>query len=67
MDYEGLVKAFQGVDSIVHAAASVLASSWHINKVGMDNVLSAAGVSQLVFVSGVTPKELYPLSHRRRQ
>ena len=68
MDYEGLVnKAFQGVDSIVHAAASVpnvfstVDSSWRINKVGMDNVLSAAqasGVSQLVFVSGVTPKEL---------
>ena len=67
MDYEGLVKAFQGVDSIIHAAASVpnvfstVDSSWRINKVGMDNVLSAAqatGVSQLVFVYGVTPKEL---------
>ena len=67
MDYEGLVKAFQGVDSIIHAAASVpnvfstVDSSWRINKVGMNNVLSAAqasGVSQLVFVSGVTPKEL---------
>ena len=65
MDYEGLVKAFQGVDSI-HAAASVpnvfstVDSSWRINKVGMDNVLSAAqasGVSQLL-------QRNYPLSHR---
>ena len=67
MDYEGLVKAFQGVDSIIHAAASVpnvfstVDSTWRVNKVGMDNVLAAAqasGVKQLVFVSGVTPKEL---------
>ena len=65
MDYDGLVKAFQGVDSIVHAAIaaptvfSTIDSIWRINKLGMDNVLAAAqasGVKQLVFVSGLMPQ-----------
>lgn len=62
MDYDGLVKAFQGVDSVINAAAAVptvfstIDSIWRINKVGTENVIAAAqesGVKQLVFVSGI--------------
>ena len=67
MDYDGLVKAFQGVDSVIHAAVAVpnvfstIDSIWRINKLGMDNVLAAAqasGVKQMVFVSALIPKTL---------
>ena len=65
MDYDGLVKAFQGVDSVIHAAIAMpnvfttIDSIWRINKLGMDNVLAAAQASrvkQLVFVSGLMPR-----------
>ena len=61
LDYDGLLKAFQGVDSVVDAAAGVpnafstVDSIWHINKFGQENVLkaaAAAGVANFVLVSG---------------
>ena len=62
MNYEGLMSAFNGVDSVIHAAAAipnVFISNddiWRINVVGSENVLSAAqkcGVKSLVFVTGL--------------
>lgn len=62
MDYDGLVNAFQGVHSVVNAAASIptVYSSeddlWRINVTGGENVLSAskaAGVENFVLVGGL--------------
>ena len=66
MDNEGLVNAFRGVDTVIHAAAAipnVFTSSdhvWRVNKLGAEMVIAAAqasGVKQLVLVSGVQFKK----------
>ena len=62
MNYEALLSAFSGVDTVIHAAAAlpnVFISDddiWRINVVGSENVLSAArkcGVKNFVFVTGL--------------
>ncbi len=62
MNYDALISVFNGVDSVIHAAAAVPNVSisnddiWRVNVVGSENVLSAAqkcGVKSLVFVSGL--------------
>ena len=62
MDYDGLANAFQGVHSVINAAANIptVYSSeddlWRINVTGIENVLSAskaAGVENFVLVSGL--------------
>ena len=61
-DYDALVKAFTGVDSVINSAAAIptayttIDSVWHQNKDGADNVVTAAkecGVRNLILVSGV--------------
>ena len=67
MDYDGLVKAFQGVDSVIHTAATVpkilfTTIVWVVLRnceLGIKNILAAAqtsGVKQLVFVMPKTPQ-----------
>lgn len=66
LDFDGLVNAVQGVDSIIDTAAAMpdvftdADEVWRKNKVGQENVLNAAkkaGVKNIVFVSGLHPKE----------
>ena len=61
-DYDALVKAFKGVDSVIHSAAAIptayttIDSIWRQNKDGANNVVTAAkecGVRNLIYVSGV--------------
>ena len=61
-DFDGLVKAFQGVDSVVDAAAAIpttftsVDDIWRINKQGLKNVVKAAqqaGVKNFVYISGL--------------
>lgn len=65
LDFDGLVNALQGVESIINAAAIVpnifmdANEVWRKNKIGQENVLHAAkqaGVKNIVFVSGMRPK-----------
>lgn len=62
MNYQSLVHAFKGVESVVHSAVSIptvystVEAMWRIHTVGMDNVIAAAkecGVKNLVFISGI--------------
>ena len=61
-DFDGLVNAFQGVDSVIDVAAAVptvftsVDDIWRINKQGLENVVKAAqkaGVKNLVFICGL--------------
>lgn len=61
-DYDGLVKAFQGVDSVFNAAAFIPTvftkadEVRRVNKTGLENVLKAAketGVKNFVHLSGI--------------
>ena len=61
-DFDGLVNAFQGVDSVIDVAAAVptvftsVDDIWRINKQGLKNVVKAAqtaGVKSLVFICGL--------------
>ena len=65
-DVDGLVKAFQGVDSVINAAAFVPTvfttadEVRRVNKTGYDNILRAvreAGVKNLVHLSGIALAE----------
>ena len=65
LDFDGLVNALQGVESIINAAAVLpnvfmdADEAWRKNKIGQENVLHAAkkaGVKNIVFVSGMRPK-----------
>ena len=65
-DVDGLVKAFQGVDSVINAAAFVPNAFTtsdevlRVNKTGFDNILRAvrkAGVKNLVHVSAIALAE----------
>ena len=62
LDYDGLVKAFQGVDSVINAAAfipTVFTNADEVRRVnmaGFENILKAAketGVKNLVHLSGL--------------
>ena len=64
-DFDGLVNAFQGVDSVIDVAAAVptvftsVDDIWRINKQGLENVVKAAqkaGVKNLVFICTVPLK-----------
>lgn len=64
MDYDGLVNALQGVDSVVNAsvaAPTVFTSDddiWRINVTGGENILEAAkaaGVQNFVLIGGLDP------------
>ena len=64
-DFDGLVNAFQGVDSVIDVAAAVptvftsVDDIWRINKQGLENVVKAAqtaGVKSLVFICTVPVK-----------
>ena len=61
-DFDGLVKAFQGVDSVIDVAAAIptvftsVDDIWRINQQGLKNVVKAAqqaGVRNFVFISGL--------------
>lgn len=61
LDYDGLVSAFQGVDSVVYSALGVptafstLDGIWRVNKFGFENAVKAAqaaGVANFVMISG---------------
>ena len=65
LDLDGLVSAFQGVDSVINTAAVVPTvfmnadEIWLKNKNGQENVLEAAkkaGVKNLVFLSAIHPR-----------
>ena len=65
LDFDGLVNALQGVDSLIDVAAampdvySTVDDLWRVNKFGLENVVKAAqkaGVKNLVFING--PKYL---------
>lgn len=65
LDLDGLVSAFQGVDSVINTAAVVPTvfmtpdEIWLKNKNGQENVLEAAkkaGVKNLVFLSAMHPR-----------
>ena len=65
LDFDGLVNALQGVESIINAAAIVpnifmdADEVWHKNKIGQENILHAAkkaGVKNIVYVSGMRLK-----------
>ena len=65
-DVDGLLKAFQGVDSIINAAAFVPTvftkadEAFHLNTAGFENILKAAkeaGVKNLVHLSGFALEE----------
>uniref|UniRef100_A0A1X7UZC3 NAD-dependent epimerase/dehydratase domain-containing protein n=1 Tax=Amphimedon queenslandica TaxID=400682 RepID=A0A1X7UZC3_AMPQE len=64
MDYDGLVNALQGVDSVVNASVAtptVFTSDddlWRINVTGGENILEAAkaaGVQNFVLIGGLDP------------
>lgn len=65
LDLDGLVSAFQGVDSVINTAAIIPTvfmnahEIWLKNKNGQENILEAAkkaGVKNLVFLTGIRPK-----------
>ena len=65
LDFDGLVNALQGVDSLIDVAAGVpnvyttVDDMWRINKYGLQNVIKAAqkaGVKNFVFISGIGMK-----------
>ena len=64
-DSDGLVNAFQGVDSVIDVAAGIptvftsIDDIWRINKQGLENVVKAAqkaGVRNLIFICAVPVK-----------
>ena len=66
MNYEALLNAFNGVDSVIHSAAAVPNAFlgedeiWRVNVIGSENILAAAkecGVKSLVFVTGIQMAE----------
>ena len=75
LDFDGLVNALQGVDSLIDVAAGVpnvystVDELWRINKFGLENVVKAAqsaGVKNFVFIGGVQmqskPKDPHALT-----
>ena len=65
MDFNGLVRALQGVDSVINCAAAIpgvfstAEEVWHVNKQGLENVLRAAqkcGIKNFILVTNLHPK-----------
>jgi len=64
-DFDGLVNAFQGVDSVIDVAAAIptvflsIDDIWRINKLGLENVVKAAqkaGVKNFIYICAVPVK-----------
>ena len=64
-DFNGLVGALQGVDSVINCAAAIpgvfttVEEIWNINKQGYENVLKAAqtsGVKNFILITNLHPK-----------
>ena len=62
LDFDGLVNALQGVDSLIDVAVGIPTvyttadDMWRINKEGLENVIKAArkaGVKNFIFISGI--------------